>query len=178
MANSLSLNRTLTLSGSYVNDSTLCNTTDQITSGSASFPTLTRTIANGTGAGQCNKWYRSYRTLAAGAADNLDLAGSLLDPFGNTLTFTGIKYIAIALVAASANERWRAISGEKRSAAAIASCTDAKPTALQFFAGVIPAARITSRHLTISLRTLSPSSAGVDGKNSAPCARKRSRISR
>lgn len=103
MANSLSLNRTLTLSGSYINDSTLCNTTDQITSGSASFPTLTRTIANGTGAGQCNKWYRSYRTLAAGAADNLDLAGSLLDPFGNTLTFTGVKYVAIALISDSVN---------------------------------------------------------------------------
>lgn len=99
----LSLLRTLTLSGTLTNDSTLCITTDQVTSGSNSFPTLTRTISDGTGAGQCNKWYRSYRTLTAGSADNLDLAGSLLDPFGNTLTFTGIKYIAIALVAASAN---------------------------------------------------------------------------
>lgn len=103
MANSLNLVRTLTLSGSYINDSSLCLTTDQVTSGSNSFPNLTRTIANGTGAGQCNKWYRSYRTLAAGAADNLDLAGSLTDPFGNTLTFTGVKYIAIAMISDSVN---------------------------------------------------------------------------
>lgn len=99
----LSLTRSLTVQGTLTNDSTLCVTTDQITSGSASFPSLSRTITDGTGAGQCNKWYRSYRTLASGAADNLDLAGSLLDPFGNTLTFTGIKYVAIALISASAN---------------------------------------------------------------------------
>jgi hypothetical protein len=99
----LALNRALTIQGTLTNDSTLCITTDQITSGSNSFPALTRTITDGTGAAQCNKYYRSYRTLTAGSADNLDLAGSLLDPFGNTLTFTGIKYIAIALISASAN---------------------------------------------------------------------------
>lgn len=99
----LSLTRSLTVQGTLTNDSTICITTDAVTSGTNSFPTLSRTITDGTGAGQCNKWYRAYRTLAAGTADNLDLAGSLLDPFGNTLTFTGIKYIAIALVAASAN---------------------------------------------------------------------------
>jgi hypothetical protein len=99
----LSLTRSLTVQGTFTNDSSICITTDAVTSGSNSFPTLTRTITDGTGAGQCNKWYRAYRTLAAGAADNLDLAGSLLDPFGNTLTFTGIKYIAIALISASAN---------------------------------------------------------------------------
>ena len=99
----LSLTRSLTVQGTLTNDSTICITTDAVTSGTNSFPTLSRTITDGTGAGQCNKWYRSYRTLAAGTADNLDLAGSLLDPFGSTLTFTGVKYIAIALVAASAN---------------------------------------------------------------------------
>jgi hypothetical protein len=99
----LSLTRSLTVQGTLTNDSTICITTDAVTSGTNSFPTLSRTITDGTGAGQCNKWYRAYRTLAAATADNLDLAGSLLDPFGSTLTFTGIKYIAIALVAASAN---------------------------------------------------------------------------
>ena len=94
----LSITRTKSISASLTNDSSICITTDQITSGSNSLPNLTRTIGDGTGAGQANKWYRGYRTLAAGAADNLDLAGSLTDPFGNTLTFTGIKYIAIALV--------------------------------------------------------------------------------
>lgn len=99
----LALNRALTIQGTLTNDSTLCITTDQITSGSNSFPALTRTITDGTGAAQCNKYYRSYRTLTAGSADNLDLAGSLTDPFGATLTFTGIKYLVIALISASNN---------------------------------------------------------------------------
>jgi hypothetical protein len=107
----LSLTRSLNVQGTLTNDSTICITTDAVTSGSNSFPALSRTITDGTGAGQCNKWYRAYRTLTAGSADNLDLAGSLLDPFGNTLTFTGIKYIAISLISASANGTNKLVMG-------------------------------------------------------------------
>ena len=80
-------------------DSTLAITTDVVASGSSSFPTLTQTLTDGTGAGQATKWYRSYRTLATVTSENLDLSGSLLDPFGATLSFTGIKAIVVAVVA-------------------------------------------------------------------------------
>jgi len=86
------------ITSTLTQDSTLAVTTDVVSSGTSSFPTLTVTLTDGTGAAQANKWYRSYRTLTATTAENLDLAGSLLDPFGNTLTFTGIKSIAIAVV--------------------------------------------------------------------------------
>jgi len=52
---------------------------------------------DGTGAGQANKWYLNYRTLAATTNDDLDLAGVLTDPFGSTLTFTAIKSIFVAI---------------------------------------------------------------------------------
>lgn len=87
------------ITATLTQDSTLAVTTDVVASGSSSFPTLTLTLTDGTGAAQANKWYRSYRTLGATTAENLDLSGSLLDPFGNTLAFTGIKSIAVAVVA-------------------------------------------------------------------------------
>lgn len=52
-------------------------------------------LANGTAAQQADLVYRSRRTLAASATENLDLAGSLVDVFGNTLTFVKIKAILI-----------------------------------------------------------------------------------
>lgn len=54
-------------------------------------------FTNGTGVCQANKWYLAYRTLTATTNDDLDLAGSLTDPFGNTLTFTAIKSIFVAI---------------------------------------------------------------------------------
>ena len=86
------------ITATLTQDSTLAVTTDVVASGTASFPTLTQTLTDGTGAAQADKWYRSYRTLAGTTAENLDLSGSLLDPFGNTLSFTGIKSIAVAVV--------------------------------------------------------------------------------
>lgn len=58
-------------------------------------------LLNGTGAGQANKAWHDQRTLAASGNEDLDLAGSLLDVFGSTITFTKIK--AIVIVAAEGN---------------------------------------------------------------------------
>jgi hypothetical protein len=55
-------------------------------------------ITYGTGAVQATTWYRAQRTLAAGAAESLDLSGSLLSPFGDTLTFTRVIGIVVAIV--------------------------------------------------------------------------------
>lgn len=64
---------------------------------------LPTSLPNGSGSGQANKVFADKRTLAASATENLDLAGSLTDPFGQTLTFTAIKAIFIKAAAGNTN---------------------------------------------------------------------------
>jgi hypothetical protein len=58
-------------------------------------------LASGVSAGQADREFHDYRTLTTGATENLDLAGVLLDPLKNTLTFVTVK--AILVVADAAN---------------------------------------------------------------------------
>ncbi|KKN74298.1 hypothetical protein LCGC14_0392370 [marine sediment metagenome] len=51
----------------------------------------TTSLANGTGASKANQSFHDQRSLASGANEELDLAGSLVDAFGDTITFTKIK---------------------------------------------------------------------------------------
>jgi hypothetical protein len=60
-------------------------------------------LANGTGSGQANLLFADQRTIAASSSENLDLAGVLTDPFGNTLTFAAIKVIRICASSANTN---------------------------------------------------------------------------
>jgi len=61
-------------------------------------------LSDGTGAGQANQfWSSAGRTLAASANENLDLAGSLVNAFGTTLTFTKIKGIYIKAASTNTN---------------------------------------------------------------------------
>lgn len=54
------------------------------------------TLTDGVGADQADRMYLAERSVASGANDDLDLAGStLLDPFGNALTFAKIKTLMI-----------------------------------------------------------------------------------
>lgn len=72
--------------------------------GSVTYPVnfnSTKNLENGTGADQANQIFSDTRTLTGSATENLDLAGSLVDAFGATITFTKIK--AIIVTAASAN---------------------------------------------------------------------------
>jgi hypothetical protein len=55
-------------------------------------------LTNGTGANQASKMYVAKRTLAGGANETLDLAGSLTDQFGSTITFTAVKGLKISLL--------------------------------------------------------------------------------
>lgn len=50
-------------------------------------------FSNGTGAGQVSQLYQDTGTIAGSASTNIDLAGSLTNIFGATITFTKIKFI-------------------------------------------------------------------------------------
>lgn len=72
--------------------------------GTRSFPSVLEALfdwANGTGANQADLVFSDERTIAPAGTDTLDLAGSLSDAFGNTLTFADLK--AIIVVADSGN---------------------------------------------------------------------------
>lgn len=60
-------------------------------------------LTDGTGAGQGNTQFWDHRTLTASASESLDLAGSLTDPFGATVTFARIKLLVISADAANTN---------------------------------------------------------------------------
>jgi hypothetical protein len=60
-------------------------------------------LGSGTGAGKADRVFSDRRTLAASATEDLDLAGSLVDAFGATITFARIKGIVIAAAAGNSN---------------------------------------------------------------------------
>jgi hypothetical protein len=53
----------------------------------------------GSGAGRVDQFVTQTRTLAGGAAENLDLAGGLTNPFGETVAFARVKAIVVELLA-------------------------------------------------------------------------------
>lgn len=60
-------------------------------------------LANGTAAGQADRVFHDQRTLTASATEDIDLAGTLTDVFGATLTFARIKGLIVAAAAANTN---------------------------------------------------------------------------
>lgn len=63
----------------------------------------TQNLASGTGANQSSNMFHDRRTLAPSGTESLDLAGSLTNRFGTTLTFTKIKAVGIKAAAANTN---------------------------------------------------------------------------
>lgn len=61
-------------------------------------------LATGTGAAQADRVFTDQRTLTASATENLDLAGSLVDAFGATITFVTIKAIIIKAAVGNTND--------------------------------------------------------------------------
>lgn len=54
------------------------------------------TYPTGTAAGQADlRWASGGRSIALSSSENLDLAGSLTDPFGNVITFADIRLVYI-----------------------------------------------------------------------------------
>lgn len=60
-------------------------------------------LSSGTGAGKADLRFADTRTLAASATEDLDLAGSLVDIYGATLTFAKIKAVIISAAAGNTN---------------------------------------------------------------------------
>lgn len=65
--------------------------------------TYSKSWVDGTGAGKVQVIFSDTRTLAASGTEDLDLAGSLVNAFGKTITFTKIKGIFIHAAAANTN---------------------------------------------------------------------------
>lgn len=61
-------------------------------------------LTDGVGANQAKAVFTDTRTLGASATENLDMAGVLLDAFGNALTFTKIKALVVKADAANTND--------------------------------------------------------------------------
>lgn len=66
--------------------------------------TASAAYSTGTGAGQVDKVYAASLNLAASGTANLDLAGSLTDVSGATITFARIKAIHVEADAGNTND--------------------------------------------------------------------------
>jgi hypothetical protein len=60
-------------------------------------------LTSGTGSGQADKLFTDTRTVTASGTDALDLAGSLTDAYGSTLTFVKIKFVLITAASTNTN---------------------------------------------------------------------------
>lgn len=60
-------------------------------------------LANGTAADSADLMFSDQRTLAASANEDLDLAGSLANGFGATLTYVELRAVLISAAAANTN---------------------------------------------------------------------------
>lgn len=60
-------------------------------------------LTDGTAANQADRIYHDQRTLAASGTEDLDLAGSLLDAYGNAFTLARLKALIVLPAAANLN---------------------------------------------------------------------------
>jgi hypothetical protein len=60
-------------------------------------------LTTGTGSGQADKIFTDTRTVSASGTDALDLAGSLVDSFGATMTFVKLKGLLVRAAAGNTN---------------------------------------------------------------------------
>lgn len=84
----------------------LASQTSPLDLASGSFPLSVNTtvdLSDGTGAGSADLLFSDRRTLAASTSESLDLAGSLTDAFGATITFARVKAIYIAAASGNTN---------------------------------------------------------------------------
>lgn len=83
------------------------NHTSALDLGTATLPfaaSLAVALASGTGSGQADRIFTDIRTLAASATENLDLAGSLVDAFGATITIVKLKAVIILADSGNTND--------------------------------------------------------------------------
>lgn len=63
----------------------------------------TKGLINGTGANQADRVWADQRSIAASSNDDLDLAGTLVDAFGATITFARVKTLIVKAADANSN---------------------------------------------------------------------------
>lgn len=63
----------------------------------------TYTLTNGTSADNANRMWIDTRTLTASSSEDLDVAGGLVDAFGDTITFTKLRGVIVSAAAANTN---------------------------------------------------------------------------
>lgn len=99
MANTFALTRCrLSVEASLAKvDANFGNSTYSFTMSSSGFPTFDMTFENGTGNGQANEMYVGRSTVAGTTTVSLDLAGSLVNPVNETITFATIKLILVII---------------------------------------------------------------------------------
>jgi hypothetical protein len=61
-------------------------------------------LASGTAAGQADLIFSDQRTITASGTDALDLAGSLVDALGSTLTFARVKGLIVYAASGNVND--------------------------------------------------------------------------
>ncbi len=61
-------------------------------------------FTSGVSSGQADQIFSDTRTIALSSSENLDLAGSLVDALGNTLTFVTIKAILVRAAKGNTND--------------------------------------------------------------------------
>ena len=82
------------------------STADTAISGTPTYPfaiAASAAYSSGTGAGQVDRVYAKTLTLAASATADLDLAGSLVDIYGATITIAKLKAVFVQAAAANTN---------------------------------------------------------------------------
>lgn len=89
----LAVSFSLSASGTLTNPLDLSTPVDAVSVGENEFPAAEFDVEDGNGPGQAQSWWHDLRTVAAGATDSIDLAGSLTGPFGVTVTAVKVKLI-------------------------------------------------------------------------------------
>lgn len=97
-ATGLALTLDFAASGRLTKDDGVSAAVDPVASASKDFPAMAGDFSFGTGALLANTWYRAKRTLAGSTGESIDLAGGITNPFGETITFTRIVAVIVAIV--------------------------------------------------------------------------------
>ena len=96
----------MALENTSVSVSVTATQTSALDLGTRSFPaSLAAAISllNGTGAGQADMVFTDTRTVNASSNEDLDLAASLTDAFGASMTFARIKAIVVSAASGNTN---------------------------------------------------------------------------
>lgn len=83
---------------------TLTGSGDLATPAAPMNTSYSHSLANGTGANQSNQIFSDQRTIGASGSEELDLAGTLTNLIGATITFTKVKAIIVKAAAANTND--------------------------------------------------------------------------